>query len=98
MHRLPGDEGFHFYTGDTVEMLQLKADKTGEVILLRTDFASGMRPQIIVPGGVWQGSRLRAGGKFALLGNTMAPGFEYEDYEAGTRQELSALFPKYSVM
>src|ERR1700733_12257839 len=98
MHRVRGDEMFHFYLGDPVEMLQLKADGSGEAILLGQDIAAGMRLQHTVPGGVWQGSRIRAGGKYALLGTTMAPGFEYEDYETGQRQTLSALFPKYSVM
>lgn len=98
MHRVRGDEMFHFYLGDAVEMLQLKAGGSGEVILLGQDIAAGMRLQHTVPGGVWQGSRIRAGGKYALLGTTMAPGFEYEDYETGTCQELSAQFPQYSAM
>jgi predicted cupin superfamily sugar epimerase len=57
-----------------------------------------MRLQHTVPGGVWQGSRLRAGGKYALLGTTMAPGFEYEDYETGSRLELAARYPQHSAM
>jgi uncharacterized protein len=98
MHRVRGDEMFHFYLGDPVEMLQLKEDGSGEVIVLGQDIAAGMRLQHNVPGGVWQGSRVRAGGKYALLGTTMAPGFEYEDYETGTLRELSSQFPKYSAM
>jgi uncharacterized protein len=98
MHRVRGDEMFHFYLGDAVEMLQLKADGIGEVIVLGQDIAAGIRLQHTVPGGVWQGSRLRSGGKYALLGTTMAPGFEYEDYETGKGQELSAQFPKYSAL
>ena len=98
MHRVRGDEMFHFYLGDAVELLQLKADGTGEVIVLGPDIAAGMRLQHTVPAGVWQGSRLRAGGKYALLGTTMAPGFEYEDYETGTQPDLSAQFPQYSAM
>jgi predicted cupin superfamily sugar epimerase len=96
MHRVRGDEMFHLYLGDAVEMLQLQADGSGEVILLGQDIAAGMRPQHNVPGGVWQGSRIRAGGKFALLGTTMAPGFEYEDYETGQRPELIARYPRFS--
>jgi uncharacterized protein len=96
MHRVRGDEMFHFYLGDPVEMLQLKTDGTGEVILLGQDIAAGMRPQHTVPGGVWQGSRVRAGGKYALLGTTMAPGFEYEDYETGQRQDLITGYPELS--
>jgi uncharacterized protein len=96
MHRVCGDEMFHFYLGDAVEMLQLHADGSGEVILLGQDIAAGMSLQHTVPGGVWQGSRVRAGGKYALLGTTMAPGFEYEDYETGQRQDLIARYPEFS--
>jgi uncharacterized protein len=96
MHRVRGDEMFHFYLGDAVEMLQLKPDGSGEVILLGQDITAAMRLQHNVPGGVWQGSRVRAGGTYALLGTTMAPGFEYEDYEAGKRQELIARYPEFS--
>src|SRR3984957_17424150 len=81
MHRLPGDEIFHFYLGDPVEMLQLPPDGSGETIILGHDFARGMRPQHVVPGGVWQGSGLIPGGEYALLGTTMSPGFDYADYE-----------------
>ncbi|HXN28284.1 MAG TPA: cupin domain-containing protein [Candidatus Acidoferrales bacterium] len=95
MHRVRGDEMFHFYLGDPVEMLQLKADG-GEVVLLGQDIAARMRLQHTVPGGVWQGSRVRAGGKYALLGTTMAPGFEYEDYETGQRQDLIVRYPEFS--
>jgi len=98
MHRVRGDEMFHFYLGDAVEMLQLKPDGTGEVVLLGQDIANGMRLQHTVPGGVWQGSRLRQGGTYALLGTTMAPGFEYEDYETGQRQKLITQFPQYAAL
>ena len=64
-------------------MLQLRPDGTGEITILGQDIASGMRLQHLVPAGVWQGSRLLEGGEFALLGTTVSPGFEYEDFEAG---------------
>jgi predicted cupin superfamily sugar epimerase len=96
MHSLPGDEIFHFYLGDPVEMLQLNPDGTGEVVVLGQDLASGMRLQHVVLGGIWQGSRLRAGGEYALLGTTMSPGFDYDDYETGDRQQLSAEYPEFS--
>src|SRR5262245_62207129 len=65
MHRVRGDEVFHFYLGDPVEMLQLRTDGTGELVMLGTDLTAGMRPQIVVAGGVWQGAALRMGGSFA---------------------------------
>src|ERR1700735_3541815 len=57
LHRLPGDEIFHFYLGDPVELLELRPDGTSARILLGHDLAAGMRPQHVVPSGVWQGSR-----------------------------------------
>jgi uncharacterized protein len=96
MHRVRGDEMFHFYLGDPVEMLELRPDGSGETIVLGQDILAAMKLQHVVPGGVWQGSRLREGGKFALLGTTMAPGFEYEDYETGKREELIARYSAFS--
>ena len=46
-----------------------------------------------MPAGVWQGSRLEPGVEFALLGATMAPGFDYADYEQGRRSVLIELYP-----
>jgi predicted cupin superfamily sugar epimerase len=89
MHRLPGDEIFHFYTGDPVEMLLLFTDGTSDLTVLSNDLRIG-RPQVVVPGSVWQGSRLRPGGEYALLGTTMSPGFEFADYERGTDKLLTA--------
>src|ERR1700729_1978798 len=89
MHRLKSDEVFHFYAGDAVEMLQLMPDGSGRCVVIGNDLAAGERPQVVVGRGVWQGSRLVAGGKWALLGCTVSPGFEFEDYDAGDRASLS---------
>jgi len=96
MHRLKGDEVYHFYLGDPAEMLILKPDGTGETLLMGQDIVSGMRVQHAVPGGVWQGSHLAPGGKLALLGTTMAPGFDPADFESGGRGELIARYPAYA--
>lgn len=96
MHRLPADEVFHFYLGDTVEMLQLHPDGRGEVIRLGNDLPAGERPQVLAPGGTWQGSRVAPGGEWALLGTTVAPGFEYADYTRGRRDELVTAYPEFA--
>ena len=96
MHRLPGDELFHFYLGDPVEQLHLRPDGSGEVVTLGADLSAGQRPQVLVPGGVWQGAALAAGGRFALLGTTMAPGFAYPDYQTGDRAGLTAQYPAFA--
>ena len=95
LHKLPGDELFHFYLGDPVEMLQLYPDGQSETFTLGQDITAGMRLQHCVPGGCWQGSRLIAGGSYALLGTTMSPGFDYADYVVGNREELIRRYPEH---
>jgi predicted cupin superfamily sugar epimerase len=96
IHLLPTDEVFHFYLGDTVEMLQLRPGGKGEIIRLGSDLAAGDHPQVLAPGGVWQGSRLVPGGNWALLGTTVGPGFEFADYTGGQRSALTAEFPEFA--
>ena len=98
LHKLPGDEIFHFYLGDPVEMLQLFPDGSSDIVVLGQDVFAGMKVQHVVGGGVWQGSRLVNGGRYALLGTTMAPGFALEDYVAGVREELTAQYPARTEM
>lgn len=93
LHKLKSDEVFHFYGGDPVEMLQIS--ETGEVktIILGPDVLAGHQPQVTVPAGTWQGTRLLKGGKYALLGTTVFPAFEFADFELGKRAELTVRFP-----
>jgi hypothetical protein len=93
IHRVKSDEIFHFYAGDAVEMLQLRPDGAGKTLIIGNDLAAGHEPQVIVPAGVWQGCRLAPSGSWALMGCTVAPGFDYADYEPGKRAELIAAYP-----
>jgi len=68
MHVLDSDEIFHFYLGDPVEMLQLHPDGSTAVFTLGPDLQSGQYVQMVVPAGIWQGTRLVGDGKVALLG------------------------------
>lgn len=95
MHRLSADEIYHFYWGDPVELLLLDHDGPGRVLVLGPDLLHGMHPQAIVPSGTWQGSRLAPGGRFALLGTTMAPGFDEKDFLLGSRSMLLQAYPKF---
>lgn len=93
LHRVASTEIFHFYMGDAVEMLQLLPEGSAQTLTLGTDILAGQRPQAVVRRGVWQGTRLAPGGRFALLGCTVSPGFEYADYEHGQRGQLQAAYP-----
>lgn len=96
LHRLASDEVFHFYLGDPVRMLQLTPDGQGHTIVLGAQILANQQLQVVVPRGVWQGTRLEPGGCFALLGCTVAPGFDYADYEGAIRQDLLAEYPEWA--
>jgi hypothetical protein len=94
MHLLDSDEMFHFYLGDPVEMLQLLPGGGSAVFTLGTDLQAGERVQMLVPAGVWQGLRLFGGGKLALMGCTVVPGFDFADYHNSSYAELAEKWPE----
>jgi predicted cupin superfamily sugar epimerase len=96
IHIVKSDEIFHFYAGDPVEMLQLWPNGEARVVTIHNDLAAGHEPQHIVPAGVWQGCRLVPGGSWALMGCTVAPGFDYADFELADGNALRAQYPQHS--
>jgi predicted cupin superfamily sugar epimerase len=94
MHVLQSDELFHFYLGDPVEMLQLWPNGESKTVTLGPDLAAGQHVQLLVPAGVWQGTRLIGEGKVALLGCSVVPGFDFADYTSGSYEELAAKWPE----
>jgi len=93
MHRLPTEEVYHLYLGGPLRMLQLFPDGAHREVLIGSDLLAGQTPQLVVPAGVWQGSLVEPGAPFALVGATMSPGFDLDDYEQGTRAELINQYP-----
>jgi predicted cupin superfamily sugar epimerase len=94
LHRLQSDEVYHFYLGDPVEMLLLYPDGRHSVEILGPDLEQGQHLQLVVPHDVWQGSRLQAASNWALLGTTMVPAYQQEDFELGDRAALLRQYPQ----
>lgn len=95
LHRIKSDEIFHFYSGDPVEMIQIDALGNLTTYTLGANIFKGEIPQVVVPKGAWQALRLKPGGAWALMGTTVAPGFEFEDFEVGERQSMLNQFPQH---
>lgn len=76
-------------------MIQIDEEGNLSRFTIGSNVLNGEIPQVLVPKGVWQALRLRDGGKFALMGTTVAPGFEFEDFEMGNREELLEMFPQH---
>ena len=93
-HRVRADEIWHHYDGAPLELHTI--DEAGDYTLqlLGRNYAEGQRPQIVIPAGVWQAARPR-GSQPAFCGCTVAPGFDFTDFEMPTREELQVLFPKH---
>jgi predicted cupin superfamily sugar epimerase len=95
LHRVKSDEIFHFYGGAPVTIFQLYSDGSAKTVILGNDLETGQQPQCVIPRDVWQGCFLAGDGQFALMGTTVAPGFEFDDFELGDRQELLKAFPRF---
>ncbi len=96
LHRLATDELWHIYDGAALELLLLPSEGRGELVTLGRNVAVGERPQFLVPRGAWQAARPIGGDDaWTFLGNTLAPGFEYADFEIGYRDELTARYPAF---
>jgi predicted cupin superfamily sugar epimerase len=93
MHRLKYDEMFHFYLGNPVTMLQLHPDGSSEIVTLGHDILSEQKVQVLVPKGTWQGAFIQPGGKFSLMGCSVAPAFDEADFEIGDRETLLVKYP-----
>ena len=93
LHRLRSDEVFHLYEGGPLEILRLHPDGQADVARLGLDLAAGERPQIVIPAGTWFGTELVGGASHCLVGCTVAPGFEFADFELAEGPELAARYP-----
>jgi uncharacterized protein len=94
MHRLRSDELWHFHAGSALLVLELTADGEAREHRLGLDIAAGEQPQAAIAAGSWFGARL-AGGGFALVSCTVAPGFDFADFELGRRDALQSRYERH---
>ncbi len=94
-HRIRSDELWHFYNGDPLDIFCF--NEQGELlqITLGNDPEKGEVLQAVVPAGCWFGSLPASGSRFSLVGCTVAPGFDFEDFEMAVREELLAAYPRF---
>jgi predicted cupin superfamily sugar epimerase len=96
-HRVSSDEIWHFYDGDPLELTTLNREGTVERATLGREIESGQRPQFVVPAGVWQAAKPMQGENgYSLVGCTVAPGFDFADFEMPDRAALLTLFPSHT--
>lgn len=97
-HRIKSDEGWHFYAGEGLRIYDLSPDGELTVHKLGPALAEGEVFQSWVPAGHWFGSRVETKGGWALAGCTVAPGFDFADFEMAKRAALLEEFPQHAVI
>lgn len=94
-HKIASDEVWHFYDGAGVIIYEINV--SGELIIhkLGKDIDKGESPQVVITAGSWFGSRVEVENGYALCGCTVAPGFDFNDFELADRQLLIQQHPRY---
>lgn len=98
LHRIKQDEVWHFYAGSTLVIYVIEPGGTLSLLRLGRNVRAGEMLQAVVPAGCVFGARLQDPHSYALVGCTVAPGFDFADFEMTTRQELVSLYPQHQAL
>ena len=98
LHRIRSDELWHFHAGGALTLHLVEPEGAYRRLRLGPDLAAGESFQATVPAGCWFGAEVAAPGGFALVGCTVAPGFDFADFELGERAELLRRYPAHRAL
>ena len=95
-HRIKSDEMWHFYDGTGLSVYMIGENGELEILRLGRNIVKGETLQAVVPAGRWFASRVENENGFALVGCTVSPGFDFNDFEMANREELMSEYPLHS--
>jgi predicted cupin superfamily sugar epimerase len=95
LHRIQQDELWHYYDGAALTVEVIDPDGSHWSVRLGKDFDAGQRPMAVVPAGCLFGAVVSDPEGFSLVGCTVAPGFDFADFELADRQQLLEQFPEH---
>jgi len=95
-HRIKSDECWHFYAGDPLLVHVIHTNGSYELIRLGNNIANNEQFQAVVPVGAWFASETAPGGEFSFVGCTVAPGFDFTDFELAEAEALCKVFPQHA--
>lgn len=94
-HRIRQDEIWHFYEGSPIALHVLKPDGRYQEVILGSDVSKGQHFQYVVEAGDWFASEVKESESYSLAGCTVAPGFDFEDFEMASKKRLVAKYPAH---
>ena len=97
LHRLKQDELWHFYDGDRLTIHMIDPGGRHNTAMLGRHCDGGQRPMAVVKGGWWFGATAEPE-SYALVGCTVAPGFDFDDFESPRRDQLLDKFPQHATL
>lgn len=97
-HRIKSDELWHFYTGGPLNVYVIDKAGTLSIIRLGNNMERGEVFQAVVEAGCWFASQPAEENSFTLVGCTVAPGFDFQDFELAKKDELAALYPQHRTL
>lgn len=92
-HRIQSDEVWHFYLGGPLVIASIDDKGAAMEVTLGQNIAAGMQLQYVVKAGQWFGAYPAKGSGFCFVGCTVAPGFDFADFEMGAKEDLLSQFP-----
>jgi len=95
-HKIHSDETWHFYTGHSLLIYEINEQGNLLTHRLGKNPAKGESFQCVIKAGNWFASVVEEGGIYALVGCTVSPGFDFNDFELADRTALSNQYPQYS--
>lgn len=93
-HKIPSDEMWHFYLGGPLNIVEITEEGDIKETRLGQEISNGCVLNYVVPGNTWFGAYPAEGTEYALVGCTVAPGFDFADFEMGEENKLVSEFPK----
>jgi len=97
-HRIRSDECWHFYAGQTLHVYVIHPDGSLETITLGSNILEGECFQAVVPAGCWFASEPAPGTNYSFVGCTVAPGFDFADFELAEKASLLELYPQHRLL
>ncbi len=94
-HRIKSDECWHFYQGDPMQVYIIDKDGALTIIELGSEVEKGQLFQFVVPANTWFASKPSPGSTYCFVGCTVAPGFEFSDFDLADADVLSRQYPQH---
>ncbi len=94
-HRIQQEEIWHFYSGSPIRLHTISEKGNYSEYIIGNDLKKGQTPQLVVPGKHWFAAEVIEPDTYTLVGCTVAPGFDFKDFELSSRQKMLDLFPKH---